>query len=613
MKKNVSKILALLAVVAMLCSVLPMGAMVATAATNLITNGDFESGSTGWDMQFGTAADPTAAYAGTNGAHLIGDGSYYTILSQKMTLEVGKTYKLSFRIKVVKQGVNAFLTNVSAKKEEKVGYYPYWSYGEWTLVTYTFTPTKTSVTFKFTGVGGSSPVPANAEEAYVDDVVVTEVKAPSFDGYITNGDFETGDMSGWNASSGTAVTDVVYNGDYSMKVSGSWVNANQTITVKKQTEYFLSYYVKGGDMATYHRFGDSKSSSYLPGTQTTVNPADWTRYTLTFNSGDYDQIYLEFCCYGDTTFYLDDVKLVEIKDPSFDGYITNGDFETGDVTGWNMSFESTAESTAAYEGSYGGHLFGDGSYYNIANQKFTVVPGKNYELSFWVKVVKGGVDIKLRDSSDAKIGYYTDWNCDSWKQVTYSFTPTNSTVTFKIDGSGGSSADASKAQEIYIDNVTVTRLIEDNKNLGGGLSSVSDPAQGNHGLAVKFDVDAKISVINQNTANYNGLSTIVPKDDGKVATLKGMGAIVTNDSSKAVDLTYDVVNTKNCIDVKAVYVFDVEADSASYAVRITEIPEAYLGSSIYFRPYYVYQYEGGEEVVVYGDLVTQSYNDAANS
>ena len=105
----------------------------------------------------------------------------------------------------------------------------------------------------------------------------------------------------------------------------------------------------------------------------------------------------------------------------------------------------------------------------------------------------------------------------------------------------------------------------------------------------------------------------MPKDDGKVATLKGMGAIVTNDSSKADDLTYDDVNTKNCIDVKAVYVFDVEADSASYAVRITEIPEAYLGSSIYFRPYYVYQYEGGEEVVVYGDLVTQSYNDAANS
>ena len=52
-----SKILAILAVVAMLCSVLPLGGLtgfVASAATNLVTNGDFETGTTnGWACNSG--------------------------------------------------------------------------------------------------------------------------------------------------------------------------------------------------------------------------------------------------------------------------------------------------------------------------------------------------------------------------------------------------------------------------------------------------------------------------------------------------------------------------------------------------------------------------------
>ena len=44
MKKNMRKLLALLATVAMMLTVLPLGVLSASAeATNLITNGDFET------------------------------------------------------------------------------------------------------------------------------------------------------------------------------------------------------------------------------------------------------------------------------------------------------------------------------------------------------------------------------------------------------------------------------------------------------------------------------------------------------------------------------------------------------------------------------------------
>ena len=49
MKMNMRKLLALLATVAMMLAVLPLGTLFASAAGNLIANGDFENGNTdGW-------------------------------------------------------------------------------------------------------------------------------------------------------------------------------------------------------------------------------------------------------------------------------------------------------------------------------------------------------------------------------------------------------------------------------------------------------------------------------------------------------------------------------------------------------------------------------------
>jgi len=43
-----------------------------------------------------------------------------------------------------------------------------------------------------------------------------------------------------------------------------------------------------------------------------------------------------------------------------------------------------------------------------------------------------------------------------------------------------------------------------------------------------------------------------------------------------------------------------------YAIRVVNIPESAKGTTIYVRPYYVFEYKG-EQIVVYGDIVYDSY------
>ena len=52
-------------------------------------------------------------------------------------------------------------------------------------------------------------------------------------------------------------------------------------------------------------------------------------------------------------------------------------------------------------------------------------------------------------------------------------------------------------------------------------------------------------------------------------------------------------------------------DSFSFAVRVIHIPEANWDTVISARPYYVYS-DGKEEIVVYGQVVSSTYNTIAN-
>ena len=62
------------------------------------------------------------------------------------------------------------------------------------------------------------------------------------------------------------------------------------------------------------------------------------------------------------------------------------------------------------------------------------------------------------------------------------------------------------------------------------------------------------------------------------------------------------------IKITAKYLMDLEEDNASYAVRVINIPVEKADTTIYARPYFVYEDAEGKQIVVYDDIFSATYN-----
>jgi len=144
----------------------------------------------------------------------------------------------------------------------------------------------------------------------------------------------------------------------------------------------------------------------------------------------------------------------------------------------------------------------------------------------------------------------------------------------------------------------------------GGMTSVSEDV---NGLAFKFDITASGAQTDNNHKYVSGSATVNPFGNDNAYQLIAMGAVITNQADKATEqlLNVNTVNGKNIIKIEAVYLLDSEDGTVSYATRIVNIPEANADTTIYARSYYVFE-KDGEIIVVYDDIVSQSYSAALN-
>jgi len=122
---------------------------------------------------------------------------------------------------------------------------------------------------------------------------------------VTNGGFETGNLSGWTCQSGdTVVSSPVHSGSHALQLTPSSSTdgeCDQTITVQANHTYTLTAYVDG----SYAYLGVQSGSS------TWTSSSSYTQLSVTFTTSSSQTsitIYVHGW-YGQGNVYVDDVAL----------------------------------------------------------------------------------------------------------------------------------------------------------------------------------------------------------------------------------------------------------------------------------------------------------------
>lgn len=446
------------------------------ADDNLIVNGDFETGdASGWETWQSTSIDAAAAKDGAFGAHLVGNGGWGGMLNQTVKVEAGKQYKLSFWINVNAMGVNLQVKSGSGDAIEGAGGW-FDANKKDKVVEYTFVAPDDSVLINFCG-SGTAP-----EDVYVDNFSLVCLDngdapaEPSNDGYIINGDFETGDIKPWeNLWGGCPTAEVIEGGKdskYALNiVSKTWNHVRQTnIAVEANTDYKISVWAKNAaNMCLLVKDGGDTTDIANVG----VNAGDeWTLFTVEFNSGSFTSIIFSLMGgEGDGQYGIfDNIVMEKVGGETPDtpdepevpsGDILNATFDGGEFDG----IQSSSDISVA-DGELQFNVTKDwGNVYT----GFEVEANTDYEVSFRAKS-------KLGKTVWAKF-HKADWTGDicqqtaalstSWKDYTYTMNSGDNTSLWLLIQYAGYAAEG---ETVWFDYITV-------KKVGGGSEPV-EPTTG---------------------------------------------------------------------------------------------------------------------------------------
>jgi serine protease len=262
-----------------------------------------------------------------------------------------------------------------------------------TLSTASSTPAGT-YTITVTGTGTS----ATHSTAYT-----LTVSTSGTGGGITNGGFETGNFTGWTVSGAaeSVVSSLVHSGTYadqggSTSPTNGDSSAAQTFTVPSGFNTLSFWYdvvcpdTLTYDWATATLRDNTSGTTTTPLAKTCVSNSGWLKITSTVTAGhsytltltSHDDNYA-----SDPTYtHFDDVALSSsVTGPNV---VTNGGFETGNLSGWTATGTESVSSSLVHSGTYadqGGSSSptnGDSS----ASQTFTAGTGDS-TLTFWYDVV----------------------------------------------------------------------------------------------------------------------------------------------------------------------------------------------------------------------------------
>ena len=303
----------------------------------------------------------------------------------------------------------------------------------------------------------------SANRADIQSVTLTpaeESVARSGMPWNANGDFETGDFTGWNAAeSGVYITEDAYTGNYAAYM---WADDNSPrlslrVGAAHGKTYVVHLWVKvTSRYLTITPIGGHKLQAV------SVNDSEWTCHTYRLTASSYAQgsvATIGIDIGGNGSGYIDNVAIIPVEEtPMHDETITNGDFETGTDEDWYVwkSDQNYVVDTAAYEGEYGMHLKSDGDWDALIERSVAVEPGETYRVSLWVRVHQNGVNIAVADgtSNENLSGEWVDdLHHSQWTNVQWEFVAIGPLVRLYVCGPGNE-----QEAIVDLDAVTVTRV-----------------------------------------------------------------------------------------------------------------------------------------------------------
>lgn len=478
MKMNMKKMLALLATALLLCSVLPLSALLPVAAEtesvdpndpSVILYEDFENIADG-DLGNGwmNAQKMTATVkegVGTDGSKgIVCNGPHWARAYKVFSVEPNTKYTISFDFF---ESTNRGELSVTVRHAtEAIDYYCESGLkktgGKWVHYEGEFT---TSNNNQLRLLLQADKAIAKSDKT-IDNIIIRKVGAvePEQIGVLKNTDFEIGSTEGWKVPEGTLAEMVndAHGGDYAVKVAGGqWQGITQVVTVLPNTQYRMSFYAKrvsgNGPHIAYamHYSGNGNIASH------TVNGTmseGWVKYTFTFNSGDNNYVLMKLGVEDPgAVFVYDDITFGVDTDMEFDGYLYNGGFETGDLSRWQDVYSESKITDDAHAGSNALHLKGDK--WTAVRQSFTVEKNTNYVISFWAKRMAGSDpmaiwlkngDTNLTDPDGEEID--ADYDCGSdWVKIEHRFHSYDYTTIDLLLGINES------GNEVIIDEVKVAK------------------------------------------------------------------------------------------------------------------------------------------------------------
>ncbi len=444
-KRIISMILAVI-ITAATTGILSIGV---TNPTELITNGDFEAGAEGWSVIGTCQAFPTTDYA-HNGAKSMMIFPWQQGVETDVSLESGKEYKLSFwRYGSLSGSTVAVASSWSA----------YCSGGDilpikystadegWKYYEYTFTSTKSGTATIYVGnefVNAKSYFDEFSLKEYSNEEQNTDKDELIADSGFEKEFVNSSDIAkGWVLRFGASLSTTSYqSGKQSLCLDESATGVVTEFPVVTGTSYSLVFYHKGGAGATVDIASTDANHNTTPDVLkkvTVKNDSLYTKYSADFTATITGNVvlYIENST-ATSKSYFDNVSIKIKKIVSDNEYITNGGFETGDLTGWSkIAGDSSVSKNYRNSGEYALYMnpwiMGDSTV--VALEKDT-----SYDLVFYHYGLASGATVAIASSWSS---YTTSPDIltkkvigsdAEWKKYVYTFTsPITGSATIYID------------------------------------------------------------------------------------------------------------------------------------------------------------------------------------